>query len=309
MTSMVAGRGGFQVTFLIHTSIVKPYQLLHKLCKPATGGSSGQGARDTPTEATSPTTQIVLKEYDSQIISSLLSFLYTNEYWPEMPLLLDQHEYTKTILSQQEFSPSMLRKESNPFTAHAITSHHFKLAMLASKFSVEALLLLCRQKIDTTLRCLSSRELLDLVRTLYSKDYSYREQFFELITYIEDGCLRKNLGHRSFSWSGVSFWTKDVLEKLMSQESQNVRPDSPVGSMQDGETGEVHPLGTRDEFLKMVASQGGELASDVVKAFWEAGFGLKLSAKVPPETTQTGSTLTLDKERNAVMDVDGAYGS
>jgi len=259
MTSMVAGRGGFQVTFLIHTSIVQPYQLLHKLCKPATSVSSGQSTRDTSTEATSPTTQIVLKEYDSQIVSSLLSFLYTNEYWPEMPLLLDQHAYAKAIFSQHKLLPSMVRKESNLFTAHAVTSHHFKLAMLASEFPVEALLLLCRQKIDTTLRCLSSRELLDLVRTLHSKDYSYHEQFFELINYTEDECPRKDLSHRPLklsSWSGVNFWTKDVLGKLMSQR-HNVRPDSPVGSMQDGETEEVHVLGTRDEFLKMVASQGG----------------------------------------------------
>lgn len=297
MTSMVAGRGGSQVTFLIHTSIIQPHQSLHKLCKQTTGGPSN---KDASTEQ-SPTTQIVLKDYDSQIVSSLLSFLYTNEYWPVMPLLLSGHD--ESLNSQHTFSQSKPRLSCNLFTAHAITSHHFKLAMLASKFSIGALLLVCRRKINTILMELLPAELLNLVRTLYSKDYSYREQFFELINCDEGQGSGKESGPRSVGWSGVSFWSKDVLEKLMTQESQLVGSDISLGSMHENEVGEI--FATRDEFLSMVAGQGGELASDVVKAFWEAEIGRKLATASMPDTTRNSSGLTLARERGDVMDVDG----
>jgi len=60
----------------------------------------------------------------------------------------------------------------------------------------------------------------------------------------------------------------------------------------------LHALGTREEFLKMVASQGGELACDIVKALWEAG---KLSAEASPEITQICSTLTLRKLYSLIL--------
>lgn len=181
MTSLVAGRGSSQVTFLIHTSMVQHYQPLYKLCKPFTGTSSGQCNRDTALESISPSTQIILKDYDSQIASSLLSFLYTNDYWPEMPLLL---KLANSMHLNHGLSQKLIRTR-HLWTAHAITAHHFKLAILASKFSITSLLCMCRQKIDISLRNLPPRQLLELANSLYSKDYAYREQFFELISSIQ----------------------------------------------------------------------------------------------------------------------------
>lgn len=298
MTSLVAGRTGSQVTFLIHTSIVKPHHQLYRLCKPASGGTSTQQNKDVTPDCTTPTSQIVLKDYDSLIVSSLLSFLYTSEYWPEHTLLLDHHTYLQDISLQP-----MNKGVSDLFTAQAITLHHFKLAMLASKFSVEPLLLLCKQKVAFTLKNLPPKELLDLVRALYSKDLSYREQFFELIIYGEIGIPCKGLDQRPSAkpkWSGLSFWTKDVLQRLMSPDSEDLRPGSPMNST-DGEVEEKAT--TRDKFLKMLSTQGGDLASDVVNAFWEAGLGLRLETTSPIHPT---CTAVLPRENGGVLDVDGA---
>lgn len=80
---------------------------------------------------------------------------------------------------------------------------------------------------------------------------------------------------------------------MSDEEAQTPRPDSPLNSTAtdlDGVGGE-YIESTRDEFLKMVASQGGDLARDVVKAFWEAGLGLNL---------QSATSISEAKEREVV---------
>ena len=258
LTSLVAGRGVSQVTFLIHTSIVQPHPSLYKLCK---ASPSTHGVQSASMDPSSPTTQIILKDYDPQIVSSLLSYLYTTEYWPEMSLLNKKAQELGTIPDGTYLS--------SLFSAHAITSHHFKLALLASKFSLDPLLLLCREKVITTLSQIPPRELLELVRSLYSKEHVLREQFFELISYPGSAEGRNDLKKRSRRdsiWPGVNFWTKDILQKLMSQNGQSSRPQSPLDSVKDdGGTEELTMV--PEEFLKMVAVQGGDLARDVVRAF------------------------------------------
>ncbi|KAI5808903.1 hypothetical protein DFH27DRAFT_244908 [Peziza echinospora] len=183
MTSLVAGRGATQITYLIHTSILQPHPLLYKLCK-APAAASRENVTDLQQSST-PNTQVLLKDYDSQIVSSLLAFLYTNEYWPELPLLRANGLDVNGTSRYQ--GPTPIHGEQRPiinlFTAHNITIHHFRLALLASKFSIESLLLMCREKVVYSLKQLPPPEMLDIVKTLYSKDYVYREQFFELITY------------------------------------------------------------------------------------------------------------------------------
>lgn len=253
------GRGANPVSYLIHTSILAPYPQLTKglvkvtLAAPANGSGSNKNTTNALDQcsgsAAALTTQLPLKEYDSQIVSSLLSFLYTDEYWPSVEQIIGSSAVQKGVIIEETTGNQLL------FTSQALTTHHFKLALLSSKYSIDGLIGIARQKMALTLQDLPPKELLEVIRVIYSKGYSFREKFFEFLSIesVEDENRK----------SGKCFWSRELLGKLMSNDQE-----MDYGS--DGD-GLQSVMDIRNQFLAMV-QEGGDLARDALTASWKLGF-------------------------------------
>ena len=129
---------------------------------------------------------------------------------------------------------------------------------------------------------------------------------------MENGNLRSSSTTRERKWPGASFWTREILEKLMSSDEGSEHEEhtqmdgfTAHDADEDGLQQEVIPI--KEQFLKMVGDHGGELAKDVVKAFWQTGFVSPLQPAVQLLPTQVLAGKGKAGEKGEMTDTGGAF--